>query len=160
MKTSKRDIIIILIISVLVLIGFLTANHIIKNQKKDYAIVSHWHSLDNKDITDELVRIDFKNKTVKKLKNQVPKDGLDNYPIIEEVRDNIVHIKVIGEYTRESHNHEHEETIIEVDFIKNTVKIIQTNCPDQVCTGKLPVCIPNQIKVTFSKSSDDIDGIQ
>ncbi|MDY0276583.1 MAG: hypothetical protein RBQ97_00720 [Acholeplasma sp.] len=163
MKTSKRDVLIIVIIAIIALSGFLIFNQIFKNANSSKAVVQYWYTNDNGfNKTEDLVEVDFVNKKVKKLNEQSHVPGeYGKYPIINEEEQLIT---VLGEFINEETN-KRVELVIKYDFNEKSMQIVKEESPRNICSkagisfGKPLICIPNQVKVIFVTTEEDVDGV-
>lgn len=159
MKTTKKELIIIVTIAIIALSGFLIFRSVFKTPSKNPAIVQHWYANSTGfNVTEDLVLIDFDKKKVTILNEQsgVPSE-YGSYPQINLENNTVT---VLGEYV-EPKSKKRQELVVEYDFINRTVEIIEETSPKGICSNmgkqvKFPlICLPNQMKVIFDIAKDD-----
>lgn len=148
----KRDIIIIIIIIALSLLGYYYYNKF--NSKAD---ASRAEVIYGREV---LVVVDFaKNKVdVVSIQKGIDAQYTKKYPIIDTKNSTIT---LLGDFTLKNIR---QEVIIKYDFNRRSMKIIDEESPNNVCsklgesTRKPLICIPNNIRVNFiTESSSDVD---
>lgn len=158
MKSNKRDIIIIVAILIIGLTGYFIFTSIMNKQSNGIATVKHtFKDVNGFNASEALVEIDFVKKEVRVLKTQtgVPEEyGI--YPQIDHTNSTVT---VLGEYVDPSTN-KRAILVVEFNYQKQTVEIIEETSPKGICkdmgaSTRFPlICIPNQISVVFTTSTD------
>lgn len=152
-KQTKRDI--ILIISLLILMGvvFVWFNLRLKNQEVSEAHVYYGN------IAEPIVTIDFsynngEGRIIKNFNQEVPEEyGV--FPIIDLKEQTIT---LLGDYVL---NGKRQEVVIKYNFAEKSVQIIREQSPNNICsregksTGKPLICLPNRIRVEFKSTDED-----
>lgn len=142
-KSSKRDLIIIILLLTLSLVSYFVYQAVINNRNVSKANV-FYHS-------DIVVVIDFELGKIEKISEQL---NASDYPIIDlEART----ITLLGDHTI---NNVRQEVVIEYNFIRKSVQIIKEESPNNICsklgesTGSPLICAPNGIRVRFDFGED------
>ncbi len=146
---SKRDL--ILIVLLLVILGgvFVYFNFFAYNQPAAYAHI--YYGNDNEPIA----TIDFVNETVTYRTQNVPSEYTEQYPIIDLNRATIT---LLGDYKVDGVR---QIVVIEYDFGRRSVEIIEEQSPNNICsleglsTGKPLICLPNRVRVEFETSDEN-----
>ncbi len=142
-KSSKRDIIIIILLLIASLASYFIYQAVINNRDVSKANF-FYHS-------DIVVVIDFEQEKVESLTKQT---NTENYPIIDPIARTIT---LLGDYTIDG---ERQEVVIEYNFAKKSVSIIEEESPNNICsklgesTGAPLICAPNGIRVRFDFGED------
>jgi hypothetical protein len=111
------------------------------------------------DLSNPIVTIDFaynngEGRVIKNYDQEVP-IGYDNFPIIDEENHTIT---LLGDYEI---NNIRQIVVIKYDFEKKSVRIIQEQSPNNICsregesTGWPLICLPNRIRVEFDTNEED-----
>lgn len=111
------------------------------------------------DLSNPIVTIDFaynngEGRIVKNYDQEVP-NNYGNYPIINE---NDQTITLLGDYEIDGVR---QIVVIEYDYIKKSVQIIEEQSPNNICsregesTGWPLICLPNRIRVEFDTNEED-----
>jgi hypothetical protein len=103
-----------------------------------------------------IVTIDFVNyRVINHYQQNVPSEYGSNFPIIDE---NQRTITLLGDYQV---NGTRQIVVIQYDFGRKSVQIIQESSPNNICsregesTGWPLICLPNRIRVEFESSDED-----
>ena len=149
-RQKKRDFILIGMLFALLGGTFLLFNMLAFN--KDAAMAHVYYGNSN----DPIVTIDFTKQTVVRLYDQqVPSSYDDIFPIIDETQKTIT---LLGDYTI---NGIRQIVVIEYNFERRSVQIIQEESPNNICsregesTGWPLICLPNRIRVEFVTDQGD-----
>lgn len=168
LKTTFKDFMIISAIVIIAAIGVYMFTQAYKKTKFDLAVVYYNDQ--------EIVRINFKEKEVIKIKDQ--SDTLYNevsYPIIDQ-ENNIVRVLAYPQKAIKGYDDKIVDTledgrvryelVIKYNLEKHSVEVIEEICPDQNAmshgevTGIGLSCLPGQISVKFldGTGNNDFDG--
>ncbi len=103
-----------------------------------------------------IVTIDFIRRTVtKNYKQEVPQGYSQDYPMIDLDQKTIT---LLGFY---SINQVRQPVVIQYDFDKKSVVVIEEKSPFNICsregesTGKPIICLPNRVRIEFEAKSED-----
>lgn len=145
-KSSKRDVIIILILLTISLAGYFIYQAVINNRNVAKALVIY-------DV-DVVVVVDFELETVEKIIDQ---PGSPNYPIIDTENKTIT---LLGDHTKGGAR---QEVVIRYSFERKSMQIIKEESPNNICsdlgesTGMSLICLPNNVRIQFD-TGQDIDN--
>lgn len=149
-RQKKRDFILIGLLFVLLGGTFLLFNMLVLNKNAAMAHVYYGNS------SNPIVTIDFTKQTVIRYYDQdVPSTYPFDYPIINEEERTIT---LLGDYTI---NGVRQLVVIQYDFGRRSVQIIQEESPNNICsregesTGWPLICLPNRIRVEFVTDQGD-----
>lgn len=149
---NQRDILLIAIL--LLVVGGLFLFFQVFNAPKD---ASYAHVYYGK-TSEPLATIDFlKNKVVINGKQEVSSEYNQNYPLLDEGKRTIT---LLGDYEI---NGIKQIIVIEYDFGKKTVQIIEEQSPNHICSkegvsnGKPLICLPNRVRVEFESDDNGSD---
>jgi hypothetical protein len=152
-KQTKRDIILIISLLIIVSTIFVLFNLRIKNQEVSEAHIYYGNN------TDPIVTIDFsynngEGRVIKNLEQIVPEE-YGKFPIINLEEQTVT---LLGDYVL---NGKRQIVVIKYDFKEKSVQIIKEQSPNNICsregksTGKPLICLPNRIRVEFKTSDED-----
>lgn len=111
------------------------------------------------DLSNPIVTIDFaynngEGRIIKNYDQEVPTEyGV--YPLIDEEKNTIT---LLGDYEIDGVR---QIVVIQYDFAKKSVQIIQEQSPNNICsregesTGWPLICLPNRIRVEFDTNEED-----
>lgn len=146
---NRRDILLIFVLLLFVGAIFVYFNLFMYGKPAAFAYVYYGNS------NDPVVTIDFVNETIDYRTQEVPDPYPNIYPIIDLENQTIT---MLGDYEIDD---ERQLVVIEYNFEKRSVQIIQEESPNHICsveglsTGKPLICLPNRIRVEFESSNDE-----
>lgn len=158
MKSSKRDIIIIVTVLIIGLLGYFIFTSQMNKQSNGVAVVKHtFKDTNGFNTSEDLVEIDFVKKEVRVLKTQtgVPSE-YGTFPQIDHTKSTVT---VLGEYVDPATN-KRAILVIEFNYTNQTVEIIEETSPKGICkdmgaSTRFPlICVPNQVSVVFTTNTD------